>query len=162
MVRRFKRLTSEPRVHFMVCRRLSPLAATASCRPNPSIGAPPGSRISTATDPSVASALTTSRSPDIRIGLVVKTPFPASTDTKPLGHAPLGVRRADSALASALGEQPSLTSVRRRSNGPDIVGLRRSSPHSSREDGYRIQMDKKTTETTLNKPIIVSLMRNCG
>ena len=44
----------------------------------------------------------------------------------------------------------------------DIVGLQRSSPHSSREDGSRIQMDKKTTETTLNKPIIVSVMRYCG
>ena len=44
----------------------------------------------------------------------------------------------------------------------DIAGFRHSSPHSGRPDGSRIHMDKKTTEMLLNKPIIVSVMRNGG
>ena len=44
----------------------------------------------------------------------------------------------------------------------DIAGFGLSSPPSSRQEGSRIHMDKKTTEMLLNKSIIVSVMRNCG
>ena len=44
----------------------------------------------------------------------------------------------------------------------DIARFRLSSAHSSRQEGSRIHMDKKTTEMLLNQPIIVSVMRNAG
>ena len=44
----------------------------------------------------------------------------------------------------------------------DIAGFRLSLLHSSRQDGSRIHMNKKTTEILLNKSIIVSVMRNGG
>ena len=44
----------------------------------------------------------------------------------------------------------------------DIAGFRLSSPHSSRQEGSRIHMDKKTTEMLLNQPTIDSVMRNAG
>ncbi len=40
-----------------------------------------------------------------------------------------------------------------------IAGFRHSSPHSSRPDGSRIHVDKKTTEMLLNQLIIVSVCR---
>ena len=43
-----------------------------------------------------------------------------------------------------------------------IAGFRHSSPHSSRPDGSRIHVDKKTTEMLLNQLIIVSVLRNGG
>ena len=43
-----------------------------------------------------------------------------------------------------------------------IAGFPHSSPHSSRPDGSRIHVDKKTTEMLLNQPIIVSVLRNEG
>ena len=41
----------------------------------------------------------------------------------------------------------------------DIAGFRLSSPHSSRQEGSRIHMDKKTTEMLLNQPTIDSVSR---
>ncbi len=44
----------------------------------------------------------------------------------------------------------------------DITRFRLSSAHSSRQDGSRIHMNKKTTEMLLHRPIIVSVMRDGG
>ena len=41
----------------------------------------------------------------------------------------------------------------------DVAGFRLSRPHSSRQDGSRIHIDKKPTEMLLNQPIIVSVSR---
>ena len=82
--------------------------------------------------------------------------------TSPMEDARLGVRGTDSALESALGGETSLMSAGGRSNALRIAGFRHSSPHSSRQEGSRIHMDKKTTEMLLNQPTIASVMRNAG